>query len=44
MENYFEIQIDENDFYRGQLLDESVFHGLGIFIRKNKFIYMGELH
>ena len=44
MEDYFELELEGGDLYKGQLnQDRTEFSGVGIFVKKNKYIAIGNL-
>ena len=45
MENYFELELCDNEFYYGQFNQrEGQFQGLGLYVNKNKHIYLGQFN
>ena len=44
MEDYFELELEGGDLYKGQLsADRTEFCGVGIFIKKDKYVAVGNL-
>ena len=44
MEDYFELELPEGDLFKGQLSpDRTMFQGDSVYIKKNKFIGIGQM-
>ena len=45
MEDYFELELEGGDLYKGQLnADRTEFSGVGIFIKRDKYVAIGQLN
>jgi hypothetical protein len=40
---YFELELNNGDLYKGELLDKSIMKGLAIYMKKNKYILIGTI-